>query len=169
MQETSKYNLNILCIIARIKLDLTIKYNIADILNTKGKIIIIDDNNFISKSVKKIVESILKNTSKEYEIIIGSDGLDLLNFIREDQEKGNQIKCVILDEEMEYLKGSESIKIIRKWEIRGIIKPVKIFSCTGYDDEPKLREILESGAQLAFSKPLHLADLITAFKKYKII
>ena len=37
---------------------------------------------------------------------------EIIQKVIEDQRNGNKIKCIITDENMEYLNGSDAIKII---------------------------------------------------------
>jgi len=46
----------------------------------------------------------------------GSDGIDTLKFIMDDQKNNNMIKCIITDELMEFVDGSLSISILRQLE-----------------------------------------------------
>jgi len=122
----------------------------------------------IAKSLKKLAESYLLKTNKKYEVIMGYDGKDLINYIIEDQTNGNMIKCVITDENMEYLDGSVAIKIIRLLERKGVIKPVIIFSSTCHEDEQTIKSILEAGSQLILPKPMQEIDLKRAFRDFNI-
>ena len=44
------------------------RYNLEEVFYKKGKIIIIDDNKMIAKSLKKLAESYLLKTNKKYEL-----------------------------------------------------------------------------------------------------
>jgi len=115
------------------------------------------------------VNSILKEINIEYNVICGYDGIDLLHLVKEDQVKGNLIKCIITDENMDYLNGSQAIKIIRELEIKGAIKPLTIFTSTCHEDKVIIQSIIESGSNLLLPKPLCKADLIEAFKNFNIV
>jgi len=83
--------------------------NINPIVNIKkNKILIIDDHKIIRESLVVLIKKILKNLNKEniFEIIEGFDGVDILSSLIHDQSKENEIKCVITDENMEYINGS---------------------------------------------------------------
>ncbi len=156
---------------ARIE-DLTFirNYSLKDVFNKKRfKILTVDDNFFINQSVKSVIEAVLIDNNSDYEVICGSDGIDILQLIREDQNNGNLIKCIITDENMEYLNGSESIKLIRQFEKSGKTKPVNIISSTCHEDEDTTKNILVSGSQMKLSKPLNKFDLVKAFKHLNLI
>jgi CheY-like chemotaxis protein len=147
-------------------------YNIEDVLNPKRyKIITVDDNKYVNNSVKNIIEAILNENyrGKDYDVLTGCDGIDILNFIREDQVNGNLIKCIITDENMEFLSGSQAIQIVRNFEKSNIIKPVNLITSTCHEDEVIKNSILESGAQMVLSKPLNKTELFNAFKELNII
>jgi hypothetical protein len=102
-------------------------------------------------------------------VICGSDGIDILNYIREDQTNGNLIKCIITDENMEYLNGSYAVKILREFEKSGIIKPVNIITSTCHEDDITKANIMLSGSQIILAKPLNKLDVVKAFKDLNII
>ena len=133
----------------------------------KYKILVVDDNKFINFSVKKVVEKVLKNLN--YEVISACDGIEMLNIVRLDQSEGNLIKCIITDENMEYLNGSQSVKIIRELEKERKIKPIIIISSTCHEDVDTKNIIYEAGSQLILSKPLNEIDLAKAFEEIELI
>ena len=114
-------------------------------------------------SVKKLVEQVLNNLN--YKVILACDGIEMLNMVRLDQSEGNLIKCIITDENMEYLNGSQSVKIIRDLEKEGKIKPIIIITSTCHEDVETKNIIYEAGSQLILSKPLDKIDLAKAFEQ----
>lgn len=129
-----------------------------------NKILIIDDNKLIVDSIQRNLSKILKEHKSDTEVIRGSDGIDLVKLIIDDQKHGNKIKCVLLDENMEYMNGSEAIKIIRKMESEKKIK--KVFVCT--------MSAVEEGNHVSYgnqslSKPISSADLELLLKDLNII
>jgi len=66
---------------------------------------IVDDNKFIRESLPVLVKNILKSYNKinEYEVIEGSDGVDILSVLIDDQKNNNLLKCILTDENMEYI------------------------------------------------------------------
>jgi CheY-like chemotaxis protein len=111
----------------------------------------------------------LQEAGRDYEILTGSDGIDLLNFIRDDEMDGNLIKCIITDENMEFMNGSQAAQIIRNLVEKGSIKPVNIITSTCNEDEITKKRILESGSQCVITKPIDTAELEAMFKKLNII
>ena len=138
-------------------------------MEKKEKILIVDDNHYNCVSTKNILKKILKEASSEIEIIIGSDGADIIHHIIQDQSKGNEIKCIITDENMEYLNGSDAIKIIQNLESLNKIKNVKIISLTGNEDLEFKNKLFNAGAQAVFTKPLTKLLLANALKDLNII
>lgn len=66
--------------------------------------------------------------SCDIEIIHGNDDVDLLKEIVTDKRNDNQIKCVFIDENMEYMNGTAAAKLVRTLEQEGKIK--KTFICS---------------------------------------
>ena len=95
--------------------------------------------------------------SIDYDIIEGSDGIELLNIIRLD--KDNKIKCIFLDENMEYLNGSETISILRKLEHEEKIMKYYIVSITALDDQFSINKVIYSGVDKIIPKPCSKSDL----------
>ncbi len=79
----------------------------------KLKILVVDDHVMVRDSTKKLVDKCLRNLNLigRYEVVEGIDGVDILYSIINDQTYENLIKCVITDENIEYINGSESIMI----------------------------------------------------------
>ena len=138
-------------------------------LKKKGKILIVDDNYFINEATQNILKKVLKEAGSDMEIIIGSDGSDIIHHIIQDQSKGNQIKCILTDENMEYLNGSEAIKIIKNLERNKKIKFVNIISVTGNEESEYTRHIISAGAQMTLNKPLSKSVLSGVLKDLNII
>ena len=107
-----------------------------------------------------MIENSLEEERKNFEVIQCSDGIDLIKLVVEDQNHGNLIKCVFTDENMEYINGSEAIKILRILEKKNKIKTLKIFSITCHEDVDSVKMITESGADLVLSKPISKTILI---------
>jgi len=142
------------------------------ILNVKKyKILIIDDHKIIRESLVILIKKILKNLNKEniFDIIEGSDGVDILSYLIYDQTKENEIKLVITDENMEYINGSEAISIIRKLEKAKKIKNVSIASITAFEDEFNKNKIKQSGSNIILSKPCSESMLRKFLLDYKIL
>jgi len=62
--------------------------------------------------------------------LLGVDGIDTLKFVMDDQFEGNQIKLIITDENMQFMNGSESLRILKNLEFSGKIKGTKIVVST---------------------------------------
>lgn len=121
----------------------------------KNKILIIDDHKLIRESLVLLIKKVLKNFDRanKFDVIEGCDGVDILSNLIKDQTKENEIKCVITDENMEYINGSEAISIIRKLEKAKKIKNIVIASVTAFEDGFSKTKIQESGANIVLPKP----------------
>ena len=103
------------------------------------------------------------------DIISLTDGLDILKlyFLRENSN--NPIICIITDEEMEYLNGTEATKIIRNYELKNNKIKTMIFGLSCYEDIDFKNKILNSGADAVLPKPLNKNNLKSIFGKFKIL
>lgn len=130
-----------------------------------GQILIVDDSQYIRISIRRILVNIMQETKKEYEIIEASDGIDILKHVSEDQNNNNIIKCIITDENMEYLNGSECIQIIRRLEDSNRIKKVVCICATSLEDNKSKDRLIRSGMDFVISKPISKGELLGVLTK----
>ena len=98
---------------------------------------------------------LLNNTKiKDYDIIEGTDGIDILKEIISDQANGNKIKLIITDENMEYMCGSSAISLVREFEKQNKIQKYFICSLTAFEDTETKKDIINKGADIVLSKPI---------------
>jgi signal transduction histidine kinase len=118
----------------------------------KDLIVVIDDHKLVRENTINLIKMVLKNFNcKNFDIIEGSDGIDLLRLVMKDKE--GKIKYIFCDENMQYLNRSETVKIIRSLEVNKKIIKYYIVSVTAYDDDNTQRKIHESGFNLVINKP----------------
>jgi len=136
---------------------------------TKKLLIIIDDNKYIRDSLRKILNMILieKQASDLFEILEGNDGIDLLKFSI-DHIYSERIELVITDENMEFMKGSDAIKILRDFEKNNKIPKFIIFSATSFEDKISHDYITNAGADFVIKKPVSKEKLLLEIEKYNI-
>lgn len=104
------------------------------VFNDKLKIMVVDDNKYIRQSVKNVISTIMKNNKKDFEIVEGNDGVDIIEKLVKDQQRNSLIRCIVTDENMEYLNGSEAIKLLRDLERNNKFKNTPIISLTAFED-----------------------------------
>ena len=135
----------------------------------KGKILVVDDSHLVNEVTVRLLRKVLTEAGSDMEIIVASDGSEMVHNIIQDQYKGNEIKCIFTDENMEYLNGSEAIRIIRNLENRRKVKFVNIISVTSNEEPYFIDEIKKAGAQTVLGKPLTKFVLARVLKEFKII
>ena len=109
-------------------INLKIPRNIEEDLN-KIEIMVVDDSLIIRNSLTNSVKNCLKKIGIKATIVEGQDGIDILKYIKEDQEKGNQVKLVFSDENMNYLNGSEAVSQLKKLESQSKFKSIPPVIC----------------------------------------
>ena len=118
----------------------------------KDIIVVVDDHKLIRENTINLFKTVLHNyNSDKYDIIEGSDGIDLLRLVMNDKE--GKIKYIFCDENMEYLNGSETVKIIRNLENNKKLVKYNIISVTAFDDDQTQKRILDSGFDSVIHKP----------------
>lgn len=134
----------------------------------KASIIVCDDSNLIRKSTMNLMESI-QEIKLKYNIISCYDGAEVLLKIIDDQSNGNLIKIVFLDEQMDYLNGSQTVSLIKNFQKEKKIKSCFFVSISAFDDENIKESLIEKGFDMVLQKPLNLKSLTECFKFFKIL
>ena len=115
-------------------------------------IVVVDDHKFIRQTIIKLIEQVLcESQINDIEIIELCDGIELLNTVIKD--KSNLIKCIFSDENMEFMNGSEAIRIIRKLEGNNRIPCYRIVSITAFEDIETKNYLSKSGFNSILIKP----------------
>lgn len=137
--------------------------------NSTKSILIIDDHLLILRSFELLLNRVLnKYNVHNVRVIRGYDGVDLLRYITEDQKCGNTILCTFIDENMDFLNGSEAIKIIRNLQHLRKIKPP--FICKVSADFDHIVEGSKSETEdCAIPKPANESEIETILRKCGMI
>lgn len=115
-----------------------------------GTILVIDDE----ASVLAVAEDTLKNCG--YNVLKAADGLQGLSLYR---EHAGVIDAVLLDISMPYMSGFEVFdKLIR------MNRNVRVMLSSGYNDDEKVAECMESGAAGFLQKPYTAVELSVCIK-----
>jgi CheY-like chemotaxis protein len=136
--------------------------------------LIIEDNVNIRSIQKNLLRKVLdkmKITDKldfEYKIIVGEDGIDALRLVI-DPLLSSRIKGIFTDENMEFMNGSESIKIIRNLQKLNKISYFNICTVTAFEDKATASEIKFMGVDDILKKPLSKTQLEDYFVRFPFI
>jgi CheY-like chemotaxis protein len=133
------------------------------------KILIVDDNKFLNDAVKNILEKVLKESNQNFELIQLSDGVDIIKSVIEDQRNGNLISCVLTDENMEYVNGSQAFVFLKDLEKSSKILNVKFITITSHESKEKVDFLINIGIDLVLEKPLTKSILLSALQELKIL
>lgn len=135
--------------------------------------LVIDDNLYIRESVRRLLQMSLKNllkkdlVKKDFQIFEGADGIDALKLLI-DPVIGSRVRGMFIDENMEYLNGSETIRIVRKFQSLNKIQKFNIATVTAFEDSVTRSVILQAGVDEILPKPLSKNNVEDFFKKYPI-
>lgn len=130
---------------------------------------IVDDNEIINSTNKRIINEILLDNDLDYKIVSGNDGYDIIRKVLNYEKKNNLIKCVFTDENMDYLIGSEAISFIRKWEKVKKLSPINFSVLTCHEDVNIINSIYSAGADNILTKPITKSSIKLIFKKIGLI
>lgn len=136
------------------------------ILQMKNIILIADDQKIIRNELKN--KFIKANFNFDY--VLCSDGVEILNNIIQDQNNGNKIKCIFTDESMTYMNGSEALKILKIYESERKIKYTpKVVCITSYDDKDTINSLISTGFDLVIMKNPSINYLKKIMNKLNLI
>jgi CheY-like chemotaxis protein len=127
-------------------------------------IIIVDDYPFCREILERLINDILAPYKGKYEIIHANDGVEFLYYFVQHLP----IICVFIDENMEYMDGSESIKILRKWESCRNLRRINVISSSAQNDEYTRKKLFDSGVDDFIKKPPEKKDIRKAFEQFGI-
>lgn len=98
-------------------------------------------------------------------IVTGFDGVDFLKYLIDDQKNNNSIKMVFIDEYMDYMNGSEALKIMKDLVKRSKIK--KVFICKSSSDNEVSK--MQDGVDYFLNKPVTEMDIEKVLHKANIL
>ena len=101
--------------------------SVKDTINTKQqakkRILVVDDNKLVLKSLKNLTNRILKEMEvcDRFEVVSGYDGVDALAIFKLDHYISQSISLIISDHNMSMMDGLDLIKLVEKYkEMRDI-------------------------------------------------
>jgi signal transduction histidine kinase/CheY-like chemotaxis protein len=113
-------------------------------------IIVVDDEEITRKSTVRFINKYF-NELANLKILEASDGFECLCLYYKTKKKGIELSCIISDETMNYLNGSDCSKILQEiYKIKNVTKKIPFFLLTAYENF----DIDQSGINEVFSKPL---------------
>jgi len=141
-----------------------------ELTDNKNIILVVDDNKIIRKSLKNMINKILDKTNNagEFKVKEGDEGSFIIRQIIKDQFNQNKIKCVITDENMEFINGSHAVKFLKGLEDKHQIKPVIYASFTNHEDEAIKIQMRKYGINYFIPKLCNEQLLTEFFIKNKI-
>lgn len=131
-------------------------------------ILVVDDDYMCRKNAKRMAKDILADfMNLNLGVIKASDGLDTLNFIIKDQLKHSHIKMIIRDENMNYLNGSDSYKILDRLASLKKLSKIPMIILTAFEDSDILFRLKESGCiDEIMRKPMNKSSLKKIIRRY---
>lgn len=131
------------------------------------KIVVVEDNIIMNSSILKIINTLIDENKMNHRAIACFDGIDLLKEVIESQNKGHIIDLVIIDENMDYMNGSEALGILKKLEDRNRITFPKVVSSTS--DISMNHRQKELKIWKIMPKPYNKSSLLSLFKELKFL
>jgi len=148
----------------------SIKNRFKTIRDNRSLILIVDDNKDIRNSLRNIIDRALIKLKMDvfFATDEGEDGSFIIRKIIKDQYRGNMIKLVITDENMEFINGSQAVKILKDFEKDGLIKSV-VYACNSSNDDSNTFVYLEKcGIKHFLPKFCDMEKIISFFQQIKL-
>lgn len=111
-----------------------------------NRIVVIDDEEIVCSSIKKLLESL-----KKYEVKYATSGQEGLKLVSQYQPN-----LIILDVMMPDMSGLEILNQLKK---RTATSQIPVVMLTGYDDEVSMHEAMDSYAEEYILKPATREEL----------
>jgi signal transduction histidine kinase/CheY-like chemotaxis protein len=125
-------------------------FNISFNLDTGYKyIILVDDETITRKSTMRLIDNYF-NKITNLKVLEASDGFECLYLYYQAKKKGIELSCIISDETMDYLNGTECARILRTVYSLKSYPKIPFFLLTAYEKY----NIQDYGIEEVFSKPL---------------
>jgi signal transduction histidine kinase len=141
------------------------KKNVSPSIHYNTGIIIVDDNAMLLSSLKNVIKKVLVNNKiNDVKIFCGSDGIDLLKILMDDQKGLNIVKCIFVDEFMEFMNGTEAIGIIREFEKLNKVRPLFIAKVSAMHFEQTCE-----GPNITLEKPVRDLQIQNVLKMAGVI
>lgn len=132
-------------------------------------IILICDDILPMRRILKSILSHIPEVASKYTIKEVKDGIEILKSLIDDQKEGGRIKAVFTDENMEFMNGSESVRILRNLESLNKLRKCIYFSVTAYDDDSTKQSIMRSGVNELLTKPISITTVYNVMTKHHLI
>ena len=138
--------------------------------DTRDIILICDDTSLVLNALENILNNNISIREK-YQIKKITDGSYILtNLIENELSETSKIKLVISDENMEYMNGSEAMRIIRYLQEKKKLNTKSVFiSLTAFEDPAMRENITKSGFDRIYSKPMKKSDIVEIMTEYKLL
>ena len=133
-------------------------------LSNKPKILVVED----TENIRKAMVNLFKKLKREkFNIIECEDGINCLNEIIKDTNEGSSmVRLVLIDENMNWFQGSETIKMIKKWENDHKIHRIITVSASAFLDSQNQSIIKNAGVDLLLPKPITKENIVQIFRKF---
>lgn len=138
------------------------------IYNSNKRILLVDDVYLVRKNLKKLVSDICKEYKIKCTIECLSDGLETLTTVISDSmEEDSHTKLIISDENMNWINGSVSFKILSNLIMDNKIAKTGLVILTALEEEDVINNLKkESKADYVIKKPANKHQLRPIIDKF---
>lgn len=133
---------------------------IEDSTKYEYKFYVVDDNKNNQSAIERLINRYFQKNSKSYLIKCLDDGIELINEVYLDIQRGNNCsKMIFSDQMMEFMNGSEAFKIIKNLLENKQMKPIPFIICSAFNDEGHYLKMKNLGIEHVFEKPISFGNI----------
>jgi CheY-like chemotaxis protein len=136
-----------------------------NLIGREIKIIICDDENIIYNTVARMIRDCCNTLKLLPNIKIHQNGIECLYNIYTQSLKNEFYDIIFMDETMPCIKGSEVIAIIKNMVRDKNIKPLLVYSLSGYDEEFMKQVLIYSDCDGILTKPVQKQDMLEILRR----
>jgi CheY-like chemotaxis protein/signal transduction histidine kinase len=122
------------------------------------KVLIIDDEPLIRRTLKKHFKNISKSHDKNFSFEEASNCFEAINTLYKNFLENIHFDLIVIDEFMPNMKGSTFIRLFKQLYMESNFYNLKIISYTAFDSSEKKKLILDSGADYILNKPVSFSQ-----------
>lgn len=130
----------------------------------KNIILVIDDNEIIRSSIKKLIENLFDK--ENFATICLSDGIEILYMVMLDQNIENSIRVIISDEQMIFMNGTEANKILLNMQKDKRINYIPFVYCSSNREEEAF--LKSNQIKFVLPKPPSKKEIMVLFENLEL-
>jgi signal transduction histidine kinase len=140
-------------------------YNISKNIKKEYNFIIADDDYLIRQASIRVISKLIENLNITINFIEANDGIETLHSVYVSLKNGKSIHCILSDQTMELLEGTQTAKLFGELRGKKNIPYIPFFLLTAYENF----EVLDLKIESVFCKPFNNQMAESLLRKIGVI